>query len=128
MRAIRAAVLLLLVASDTLAAPTPARRQSTAGSFKVDRIRRRAAHGPTALQRAYAKYGILPTNLGFDLLDFELLPPPNSSSNSMQDLAQPGATGAVHAMAVQGGAEFVSPVVVGGQKLVMDFDTGSSDM
>ena len=37
-------------------------------------------------------------------------------------------TGSVSASPVQSDSEFVSPVTIGGQKIVMDFDTGSSDL
>nr|QDD56410.1 aspartic protease APA1 [Evansstolkia leycettana] len=128
MRFLISLALLLCLSYDALAVPAPSRPQRKGRSFKVDRIRRRVAHGPSALRKAYAKYGIVPTHFGLDLLDFEPIDPHQSSSTAVDDVAQPAETGAVSASAVQGGAEFVSPVTIGGQKVVMDFDTGSSDM
>ena len=39
-----------------------------------------------------------------------------------------GATGNVTNTPEDGDVEFLAPITVGGQKMVMDFDTGSSDL
>ena len=42
--------------------------------------------------------------------------------------AAAGQTGNVTNTPEQGDVEFLAPITVGGQKMVMDFDTGSSDL
>ena len=42
--------------------------------------------------------------------------------------AEPDQVGAVSATSVESDAEFVSPVEIGGQKIVVTFDTGSADL
>lgn len=113
---------------DALAAPTLLAHRNNGRSFKVARVRRAVAHGPSALRRAYQKYGIVPTDLGLELLDFEPLPVASGAATAVDAAAPATGTGAVKATAVQGGAEFVCPVTIGGQTMMMDFDTGSSDM
>ncbi len=97
-------------------------------SFKVDRVRRSnyVADGPAAIRKAYAKYGIIPTAIDFGALDFEPLPPepPQGATKA----TGPDENGAVGNAPSQNDVEFLSPVTVGGQQLVMNFDTGSSDM
>ncbi|KAL2829265.1 aspartic peptidase domain-containing protein [Aspergillus cavernicola] len=98
-------------------------------SFKVESVRRgsNTIYGPAALRRAYVKYGIVPTDLGLDLDDFE--PIVNvATTNSSKSVVEPDQTGAVSAASVSGDAAFVSPITVGGQKFVVTFDTGSSDL
>ena len=92
-------------------------------SFTVNRIRQAnyVPNGPAALRKAYRKFG-------FDDISFR----PNVLTGEKVDATD--ATGAVDqqgdvaASPTQNDAEFLSPVVVGGQTIVMDFDTGSSDM
>jgi hypothetical protein len=82
-------------------------------------------NGPVALRKAYVKFGL--QGFGFvpdleiatNLVPVSLLAA--SNSNGSDD-------GLVFATSSQNDAEFLSPVTVGGQTLVMDFDTGSSDM
>lgn len=111
----------------------PALRPQRKGrSFKVDRVRRAdyVAHGPTALRTAYRKFGIVPTNFGLDLEDFEPinLKDTHPAGNRTDSEAEPERTGTVSATSVQSNAQFVSPVIIGGQKIIMTFDTGSSDL
>ncbi|PYH91720.1 aspergillopepsin A-like aspartic endopeptidase [Aspergillus ellipticus CBS 707.79] len=104
--------------------------QHKARSFKVDRVKRGTGqlHGPTALRKAYRKYGIVPSKLGIELEDFEPITTEHTAASAASDDgSEPDQTGAVSATSVEGDAEFVSPVVIGGQKIVMTFDTGSSD-
>ncbi|KAI9373658.1 aspartic peptidase domain-containing protein [Aspergillus egyptiacus] len=110
-----------------LAAPTSL-EQNERRSFKVESVRRASntIYGPAALHRAYVKYGIVPSDLGLDLDDFE--PTVKAAVPSTdKKVVEPDLTGAVSAASVAGGAAFVSPVTIGGQKLVVTFDTGSSD-
>ncbi|MCJ1477724.1 hypothetical protein MMC13_006397 [Lambiella insularis] len=89
--------------------------------FKVERIR----HGPAtrnpqrALSKSYAKWGMtLPTVQ-------------SASSTKVEDVASnaaSGETGEVSSVPTQDDAEYLSPISIGGQTLMMDFDTGSSDL
>lgn len=117
----------LSLSYGVLSTPTPGQPQLNGRSFKVERVRRGAGtiHGPTALRRAYEKFGIVPMDLGIDLDDFV---PISKHAALQQDVAEPDQTGAVSAASVQNDAAFVSPVKIGGQQIVLNFDTGSSDL
>jgi aspergillopepsin I len=125
MHSLQSFLFLLLLGYGVFAAPTSPRAQSQGRSFKVERIKRgNSIHGPTALRRAYRKFGIVPTTFGVDLSDFE---PFNTTSISgtaanllVTDAQEPEQTGAVSAQSVQNDAAFVSPVTIGGQKIVMN--------
>ncbi|KAL4919565.1 aspartic peptidase domain-containing protein [Aspergillus aurantiobrunneus] len=110
-----------------VSAPTSL-KQPERRSFKLETVRRsNTIHGPTALRKAYVKYDIVASNIGLDLDDFE----PNiktAIADTNNDIVEPDLTGAVSAASVQGDASFVSPIVIGGQELVVTFDTGSSDV
>ena len=114
------AVLYLTVA---FAAPTRPHRKS----FKVERVRRAdyVPNGPVAMRKAFLKFGFLgldsPDHVATASQSTSTSAAANSSSGSSEE-------GEVTASPVQNDAEFLSPVAVGGQTLVMDFDTGSSDM
>ncbi|PLN78516.1 putative extracellular aspartic endopeptidase [Aspergillus taichungensis] len=95
-------------------------------SFKVENIRRNNdIQGPTALRQAYRKYGISPIDLGVEFPDFEPIVVKNAIAK--KNVSEPEAAGAVTAASVQEDAAFVSPVTIGGQKIMMNFDTGSAD-
>lgn len=119
--------IVLLFSCNVLAAPTPtsSRPQRKGTSFKVDRVRQGAAvmDGPIALRRSYSKFKINSVDLGIDLLDFKPL-----ESDSSQNAPESDQSGEVTASSVQGDAQFISPVTIGGQKIVMNFDTGSADL
>lgn len=128
-------VLFLSLSYDALAAPAVALHhpQQKSKSFRVERVRRSdyVAHGPTALRKAYRKFGIVPIDFGgIDLDDFEPFDVKHTSKSASysQNSGESEQTGSVSATSVQGDVEFVSPVQIGGQTVVMDFDTGSSDM
>lgn len=78
----------------------------------------RARDGAIALDRAYRKYG---------------WPVPHKSNSTVRNKVL-SATGnesersKVDATPEEGDAEFLSPITIGGQKLMMNFDTGSSDL
>ncbi|KAJ5782606.1 Peptidase aspartic catalytic [Penicillium paradoxum] len=102
-------------------------------SFKVERVKRSdyVAHGPTALRKAYRKFGIDVSNLkGVDVSDFEPFDTKHTTptKSAKGDVVDDGKTGAVDATSVDGDVEFVSPVNIGGQTLDMNFDSGSADM
>ena len=112
MQLIQSLLFALSLSCSVLSAPTRPQRQGR--SFKVDRVLQGASNGPESLSRARRKFGIGKVNLGVDL-----------KLGSGQDEDQ---TGDVTATSVQGDAQFVSQVTIGGQPIVMNFDTGSADL
>jgi aspergillopepsin I len=123
-------VLFLSLSYDSLAAPT-ALRPRRSRSFRVERVKRSdyVAHGPSALNKAYRKFGIAPTSFsGVDLDDFEPYEVAKSAVSSNLDASDDDQTGEVAAKSVQSDVEFISTVTIGGQNISMDFDTGSADM
>jgi len=122
-RSIQSFVVLVLLCTAALSAPTQRQKRS----FRVSRIRQRdyVPNGSIALHKAYAKFGLQ----GFGLVpDLDIA----TSLVPVSELAAPSSAGSengqVSAASSQNDAEFLSPVTVGGQTLVMNFDTGSSDM
>jgi hypothetical protein len=108
------------LACVAFAAPTQHKKRS----FKIERVRQAnyVPNGPVALRKAYIKFG---------LDDISFLPDANIAASINAESAAAGTgteNGKVPASPTQNDAEFLSPVTVGGQTLVMDFDTGSSDM
>ena len=79
--------------------------------------------GTVAMRKAYNKFG---------LKDFGMIPELGVSPSLVpfSELAASSGSGngQVSATSSQNDAEFLSPVSVGGQTLIMNFDTGSSDM
>ncbi|CRG83746.1 hypothetical protein PISL3812_01102 [Talaromyces islandicus] len=120
-----------------LAAPTVP--QLKGRSFQVDRVQRDGyvAHGPAALRKAYRKFNVsaaaaaaASTSSGFQALDF--VPKkhnrPQSAATGTNSSSTAAQNGTVATSSVDGDVEFVSPVSIGGQTIMMDFDTGSSDL
>ncbi|KAJ5811622.1 hypothetical protein N7474_007923 [Penicillium riverlandense] len=109
--------LFLCLSYSTLSAPIS---KQQGRSFQIERFRRSdyVAHGPTALRKAYRKYG-MPMNSN--------TPNPSYQASSKSE-TETDEMGEIRATLVQGGSEYVSPVVIGGQTFNMDFDTGSSTM
>ncbi|KAL8700321.1 MAG: hypothetical protein Q9201_005512 [Fulgogasparrea decipioides] len=107
----------LLLASTVSAAPTKFERRS----FKVERRRIASTGGPngvSALGKAYRKYGwTVPETFG-------------NKVQTPQVLAKgdDGEHGEVVVTPEESDASFLSPIKVGGQTLMMNFDTGSSDL
>jgi hypothetical protein len=120
-----ASITKLLLATSLICATFAAPTQHKKRSFKIDRVRQAnyVPNGPAALRKAYIKFG---------LDDISFLPDANVASSINADTASAAGTGteqgSVSASPTQNDAEFLSPVTVGGQTIVMDFDTGSSDM
>lgn len=120
-----ASVTSLLLATSLICATFAAPTQHKKRSFKIDRVRQAnyVPNGPAALRRAYLKFG---------LDDISFLPDANVAASINADTAAAAGTGTeqgqVSASPTQNDAEFLSPVTVGGQTIVMNFDTGSSDM
>jgi aspergillopepsin I len=129
MRVLLSIFFALWLGSGVLSAPTL--KDGKGRSFKVQAVRRSdTVHGPTALRKAYLKYGIVPSNIGIDLEDFEPFEPNVKAAvtDSKAAITEPDQSGAVSAASVEGDAAFVSPITIGGQELVVTFDTGSSDV
>ena len=103
-----------------LAAPHPAKKRS----FTIHRVRQTnyVPNGPYQLSKAYSKFGIPGLEFRAKKRPTPVAAASNTTSTTGNDDGNVTATGS------QGDAEFLSPVSVGGQQLVMDFDTGSSDM
>lgn len=130
-------VLLICLSYEVLAAPGLLRPIRKNKSFSVERVKRSnyVRDGFSALRKAYRKYGISISDMsGSDMDDFEPFfggiggmgrQTSSSSSESSTDTDQEGT---ITATSVEGGSEFVSPVVIGGQNITLDFDTGSADM
>lgn len=99
------------------AAPTKLEEKS----FKIQRRRfssPNARNGAAALGKTYRKYG------------WEV---PEALSNKVQTIQtlaanQNDGEGTVKATPEEGDAAFLSPIKIGGQTLMVDFDTGSSDL
>ncbi|KAJ5894080.1 aspergillopepsin A-like aspartic endopeptidase [Penicillium taxi] len=133
MKSLISTILFLLLSINVLAIPLSARPISNDRSFKVKRVKRSdyVRHGPTALRKAYRKFGISHTDFSDnELIDFEPFTTQNLAETVSHEASSEDSelTGAVSATSVQGDTEFVSPVIIGGQRITMDFDTGSADL
>lgn len=121
---IQSLILVALFVIAALASPI----QSKKRSFKISRIRQRnyVPNGAIALRKAYTKFGINGTAILPELDEATTVVPVSKAAASTS--SNGSESGEVTASPTQDDAEFLSPVSVGGQTLVMDFDTGSSDM
>lgn len=119
-------VFILSLSYSVLAAPTPLgiARQSQGRSFKVERVLQGNNNGPAALARASRKFGLGNLKLGLDLNLGGL----GGGDDDQADTPEEDQRGDVTATSVQSDAQFVSPVKIGGQEIVMNFDTGSADL
>lgn len=113
-------IFVALLITAVLAAPTQHLRHKR--SFKVPRIQQHnyVPDGTSALRKAYKKYGF--GNLD-TLRNISLTPKVAAATGPGNETED----GEVSASPTQNDAEFLSPVSVGGQMLVMNFDSGSSD-
>lgn len=123
---LRFQAIILIAFCISLAFASPI-QQTRKRSFKVERVAvpNYKANGKAAYKRALLKFG-------FDNIAFR---PGGKVAETLQiasaaQLNQTGSgdNGEVSATASQDDAQFLSPVTVGGQQLVMNFDSGSSDM
>ncbi|KAL4787893.1 aspartic peptidase domain-containing protein [Aspergillus varians] len=128
MRITQSVLIALGLGYGAVSAPTSV-KQRERRSFKVETARRsNTISGPAALRRAYVKYGVPVTNIGLGLEDDELEPTVKVAvADTNKDVVESDLNGTVSAASVNGDASFVSPITIGGQKLVVTFDTGSSD-
>jgi hypothetical protein len=100
-----------------LAAPVLEQKRQP-GSFKIERVRNPhyQPNGPAELKRAYKRYGIdVPVELDRRLA-------------ARDATAVSNGTGEVANTPVFRDKEFLSPVTIGGQGFLLNFDTGSSDL
>lgn len=122
---------LLLITTAVLGAPTAPKPSLKRRSFEIPRVRRAnyIPHGPAALRKAYGKFNITAAHLGLDSLDFQAVKHhPSSTAAAANNSTNGTEDGSVAAVATSGDTEFVAAVTVGGQTMMMDFDTGSSDL
>ena len=100
---------------DASAAPAALEKRS----FRIDREQTgnvRIRNGVSEMARAYRKYGwAVPKTM-------------SAAAINATNRATSSQTGSTEATAQEGDAEFLSPVTIGGQSLMMDFDTGSADL
>lgn len=109
---------ILLILSSVSAAPT----SSSPKSFKIQR-RQLSGTSPDAmaeLSKAYGKYGWKVPEARNTTVE----EPQVHSAGDPGDLEE----GEVYATPEEGDAAFLSPIQIGGQTMMMDFDTGSSDL
>ncbi|KAL4909298.1 hypothetical protein BDW74DRAFT_146339 [Aspergillus multicolor] len=127
MKILQSALIVLGFGYGVVSAPTL--KQPERRSFKVEAVRRsNSIYGPAALRKAYVKYGIVASDIGLDLDDFEPSVKIAAAVGTEAKVEEPELTGAVSAKSVEGDASFVSPITIGGQELTVTFDTGSSDV
>ncbi|KAK5078354.1 hypothetical protein LTR64_003235 [Lithohypha guttulata] len=134
-------IILTLLAASTLAIPINS-RSINKRSFKVPRVevKNYVPNGPKALKRAYAKFGISeplsgPSSLHkrelkFGFGDLTIVPTGDVAKKISSAVA--GSTsgtenGETTATGTQNDAQFLSPVTIGGQELIVNFDSGSAD-
>ncbi|KAI4121492.1 MAG: hypothetical protein LQ347_006845, partial [Umbilicaria vellea] len=125
---------LLLAAAVVLTATTAAPTKLQGRSFKVHRERQRSyvPNGLAAVHKAYRKYG-------WDLPE-SLTKAPSTKSQTSNVTAgtltgynspinkENSETGDAAATPEENDQEFLAPVSIGGQEILMDFDTGSADL
>lgn len=101
-------------------------------SFKVERVQYGTAP-PSAVKaavKAYNKWGI-PVSENLSKAHQKLKNKKKKAKAGANQPAPSNATGQVGNVTntpQQGDVEFLAPITVGGQQMVMDFDTGSSDL
>lgn len=119
-------VLLLVTffASILLASPITQKQKR---SFKVPHIRQAnyVPNGRIALRKAFLKFGLDDVNFR---PNGEVGTRVKAAAAASESSAAGNEDGEVSASPSQNDAEFLSPVTVGGQQLVMNFDSGSADM
>ncbi|MCJ1328644.1 hypothetical protein MMC10_005321 [Thelotrema lepadinum] len=107
-------------------------------SFRIDRVQT-GSGSPSAvkaLYKAYSKWSIpMPDSLvqahtALQKKKKKKAKPAGAGAGAAANTtaAAAGQTGNVTNTPEQGDVEFLAPITVGGQKMVMDFDTGSSDL
>ncbi len=112
----------ICLSSTVVAAPTKANK----GSFKIHRRRisaRSIGGGAADLGKAFRKYGWdVPAALNNKVSSDQSLAPGDSIETDDED------EGTVEATPEEADSSFLAPINIGGQPLMMNFDTGSSDL
>ncbi|KIX08226.1 uncharacterized protein Z518_02882 [Rhinocladiella mackenziei CBS 650.93] len=121
---LRSQILLLAVLFVVTVLATPI-QQKQKRSFKVPRIRQAnyKANGKAAYRRALFKFGF--NDISF-LPEGEIATKIRTATEASIEAAD-NEDGETTASPTQNDAQFLSPVNVGGQTLIMNFDSGSSD-
>lgn len=120
---LRLQILFLALLFITTAFSSPI-RQKQKRSFKIPRIPQPnyKPNGKAAYKRALFKFGF--GDISFQP-NGEIATRIQAATNASVDATEDGQTAATPS---QNDAQFLSPVNVGGQTLVMNFDSGSSDL
>ncbi|KAM3088721.1 hypothetical protein ACMFMG_000350 [Clarireedia jacksonii] len=135
-------IFLLALLNLAIAAPAPGVQKR---SFKVERVAnpkyagRTPGAGTRALLKAYSKYQMSVPQPLVDALKADINPArpagKSTKTNSGISAASSGSanatgagTGIVAATPEQGDVEYLAVIDIGGQKMTMDFDSGSSDL
>ncbi|KAF4636879.1 hypothetical protein G7Y89_g1214 [Cudoniella acicularis] len=151
-------LLLLALVTFALAAPKPEKRSFKVVRVPNPNFKRTAGAGTRALVKAHRKYGVaLPPGLvdamnaaqgptidtaTAEAVDGKAKGQGKAAASASNSASAPGSTGStsgsinstgagsgkVTATPEQGDVEFLSPVIIGGQTMNMDFDSGSSDL
>lgn len=107
-----------LFATVVFSSPTPTKPLQKRSFTHVVRRKNHSNNpkaGINAMTQAYRKFG-------FDM------PPAMASASISSKVVTGSESGQVAADPEPNAAEYLSPVIIGGQTLTMDFDTGSSDL
>lgn len=134
-------IIFTLLVATILASPISKARTIQKRSFKVPRIpvENYVANGPKALKRAYAKFGVSEPaagpaglrkrNIDLGFSDISIVPTGDvaTSIEAAANSTSGKENGETAADPTQNDAQFLSPVIVGGQQIVVNFDSGSSD-
>lgn len=130
-----------LLIATVLASPIRSRNVQKR-SFKVPRVpvKNYVPNGPQALKRAYAKFGVTEhaadtarlreRGLTFGFNDISIVPSGDVAASikaAANDSTAGTENGETAADPTQNDAQFLSPVTIGGQQIVVNFDSGSSD-
>lgn len=122
---IQVLLLALLFLTTVLATPIQ-QKQKQKRSFKIPRIRNAnyKPNGKATYKRALFKFGF--NDISF-VPDGEVATRIRAASAATVN-ATGSEDGETTASPTQNDAQFLSPVTVGGQELIMNFDSGSSDL
>ncbi|OJD19479.1 hypothetical protein AJ78_00547 [Emergomyces pasteurianus Ep9510] len=128
MQWIQTLLYLYLISSPAVLGAPAQRSQLRKRTFKVDRIRRGdyVPNGLSAIKKAYAKFGIIPSDINFGSLNFNNFTTA-ADRQTLNETDAPDENGAVANIPAQNDVLYLAPVTIGGQEFVMNFDTGSSD-
>lgn len=98
-------------------------------SFKVDQVQRSTSSpdGLAAIKRAYARYGIISPDTNFGVSEAADVRLDVGNIDAAVSTGDADENGAVKNEPQQNDVQYLSPVTIGGQKFVMNFDTGSAD-